>query len=145
MQALGPEAASSGWLAAELSASNTHLLMLKQDCGNLNHLHKVETRFYCPQMFLYLSFQCGDDVSELKYTFRDCKEQCGRSVGWNWLQVHELAVLTANIEFKVLMGCTWLGSTDTVPCNFRAYWRLAVQSSVIDSPDESQRQKLYVD
>ncbi len=26
----------------------------------------VETRFYCPQAFLSLDFQCRDDVSELK-------------------------------------------------------------------------------
>ncbi len=32
----------------------------------LKHLHNVETRFYCPQMFLSLDFQCRDDVSELK-------------------------------------------------------------------------------
>ena len=32
----------------------------------LKHLHNVETRFYCPQTFLYLDFQCRDDVSEIK-------------------------------------------------------------------------------
>ena len=34
--------------------------------GHLKHLHNVETRFYCPQTFLSLDFQCRDDVSELK-------------------------------------------------------------------------------
>ncbi len=32
----------------------------------LKHLHNVEPRFYCPQTFLSLDFQCRDDVSELK-------------------------------------------------------------------------------
>ena len=32
----------------------------------LKHHHNVETRFYCPQAFLSLDFQCRDDVSELK-------------------------------------------------------------------------------
>ncbi len=32
----------------------------------LKHLPNVETRFYCPQTFLYLDFQSRDDVSELK-------------------------------------------------------------------------------
>ena len=32
----------------------------------LKHLHNVETRFDCPQTFVYLDFQCRDDVSELK-------------------------------------------------------------------------------
>ncbi len=31
----------------------------------LKHLHNAETRFYCPQTFLSLDFQCRDDVSEL--------------------------------------------------------------------------------
>ena len=39
------------------------------------HLHNVETRVYCPQMFLSFEFQCRDGVSELYYTFWDCKEQ----------------------------------------------------------------------
>ncbi len=30
------------------------------------HLPNVETRFACPQTFLYLDFLCRDDVSELK-------------------------------------------------------------------------------
>ena len=34
--------------------------------GELKPLHSVEMRFYCPQTFLYLDFQFGDDVSELK-------------------------------------------------------------------------------
>ncbi len=33
---------------------------------NLKHLHNVEMRFYCPQAFLSLDFQCRHDVSELK-------------------------------------------------------------------------------
>jgi len=37
----------------------------------LKHLLKVRTRFYCPQAFLSLDFQCRDDVSELKQTFWD--------------------------------------------------------------------------
>ncbi len=41
---------------------------------NIKHLHNVETRFYCPQTFLHLDFQCRDDVSELKYMFRDWEE-----------------------------------------------------------------------
>ena len=32
---------------------------------HLQHLN-VTTRFYCPQAFLSLGFQCKDDVSELK-------------------------------------------------------------------------------
>ena len=32
----------------------------------LKHLHNVETRFYCPQTFLYLDFQYRDDVSKSK-------------------------------------------------------------------------------
>ena len=32
----------------------------------LKHLPNVETRFYCPQTFLYLYFQCRDDVSEVR-------------------------------------------------------------------------------
>ncbi len=35
-------------------------------CNTLKHLPNVETRFYCPQTFLSLDFQCRDDVSELK-------------------------------------------------------------------------------
>ncbi len=35
-------------------------------CIDLKHLHSVETRFYCPQAFLSLDFQCRDDVFELK-------------------------------------------------------------------------------
>ncbi len=34
--------------------------------SNLTHLSTVETRFYCPQAFLSLDFQCRDDISELK-------------------------------------------------------------------------------
>jgi hypothetical protein len=30
----------------------------------LKHLPNVKTRFYCPQAFLSLDFQCKDDVSE---------------------------------------------------------------------------------
>ena len=37
----------------------------------LQHLRNVETRLYCPQAFLSLDFQCRDDVSEVKQTFRD--------------------------------------------------------------------------
>jgi len=40
----------------------------------LKHLHNVETHLYCPQTFLYLDFQCRDDVSEWKQTFRDREE-----------------------------------------------------------------------
>ncbi len=40
--------------------------MSAYDYDNLKHLHNVETRFYCPQAFLSLDFQCRDDVSELK-------------------------------------------------------------------------------
>ena len=32
----------------------------------LKHLHNVEMRFYRPQAFLSLDFQCRDDVSETK-------------------------------------------------------------------------------
>ena len=32
----------------------------------LKYLHNVETRFYCPQMFLSLDFHCRDDMFELK-------------------------------------------------------------------------------
>ena len=39
----------------------------------LQHLRNVETRLYCPQAFLSLDFQCRDDVSEVKQTFRDYK------------------------------------------------------------------------
>ena len=34
--------------------------------SGLNHLPDVERRFYCPQVFLRLDFQCQMDVSELK-------------------------------------------------------------------------------
>ncbi len=38
----------------------------------VKHLHNVETRSYCPdQTFLKSKFQCRDDDSEFKYTFRD--------------------------------------------------------------------------
>ena len=32
----------------------------------VKHLPKVETHCYCPQAFLSLDPQCGDDISELK-------------------------------------------------------------------------------
>ncbi len=48
-----------------------HRLLVTLHHVALKHLHNVETRFYCPQTFLYLDFQCRDDVSELKQTFRD--------------------------------------------------------------------------
>ena len=32
--------------------------------GTLQHLHNVETRFYCPQTLLSLDFQRSNDVSE---------------------------------------------------------------------------------
>ena len=32
----------------------------------LKHIHNVETRVYCPQTFLGVDFQCGDNVSELQ-------------------------------------------------------------------------------
>ena len=46
------------------------------DClgSPLRHFHNVETRFYCPQPFLSVNFQCRDDVSELRQTFWDWKE-----------------------------------------------------------------------
>ena len=34
-------------------------------------LYTVETRFYCPQTFLSLHFQCRDDISDLKQMFWD--------------------------------------------------------------------------
>jgi len=37
------------------------------------HLHNVEMRFYCPQMFLRLDFQRVDDISELRKTFHHLK------------------------------------------------------------------------
>ncbi len=33
----------------------------------LKHLPNVETRFYCPQAFLSLDFQCRDDIFELTF------------------------------------------------------------------------------
>ncbi len=39
----------------------------------LKHPHIVEMRFYCPQTFLYLDFQCRDDVSELNQAFSGLK------------------------------------------------------------------------
>ena len=33
-------------------------------CNTLKHLPNVEMRFYCPQAFLSLDFQCGGDVAE---------------------------------------------------------------------------------
>jgi len=35
------------------------------------HVHNVETRCTVPRNFLSLDFQCRDNVSELKQTFRD--------------------------------------------------------------------------
>ncbi len=35
-------------------------------CVCLKHLHNVETRFFCPQTFLSLDYQCRDGVSELE-------------------------------------------------------------------------------
>jgi len=32
----------------------------------VKHLPNVQTRFYCPQVFLSGDFQCKDGVSELK-------------------------------------------------------------------------------
>ena len=41
----------------------------------LKHLHNAEMPFPCPQTFLSLECQSrDDDVSELKYKFRDWKE-----------------------------------------------------------------------
>ncbi len=37
----------------------------------LKQLHNADMRFYCPQTFLSLGFQCRDDVPEFKMTFRD--------------------------------------------------------------------------
>ena len=34
----------------------------------LKHFPNVEPRFYCPQAFLSLDFQCKDEISELKQT-----------------------------------------------------------------------------
>ncbi len=42
------------------------LLVFLPQYSILKHLPNVETRFYCPQTFLSLDFQCRDDVSELK-------------------------------------------------------------------------------
>ena len=44
-------------------------LLSRQVSMYLQHLHNVDTRFYCPQMFSY--FWCRDDVSERKQMFQD--------------------------------------------------------------------------
>jgi hypothetical protein len=45
-------------------------LSLLHDLASLitcpEHLHNVETHFYCPQTFLSFDFPCRNDVSELK-------------------------------------------------------------------------------
>jgi len=59
-----PQAAIAQYCPALLQTAQqqpvTHLAL------SLNHLHNVETSFYCPQTFLCLDFQYGDDISELK-------------------------------------------------------------------------------
>jgi len=45
-----------------LAAETQHKVSLRYP----KHLHNVEMRFYCPQTFLSLDFQCRDDVSESK-------------------------------------------------------------------------------
>ena len=53
------------------------------------HLHNVETPFYCPQTLLNLTFQCRDDISEIKQTLWDCKELfCLEHARWSWLRLH---------------------------------------------------------
>ncbi len=42
--------------------------------NDLKHLPNVETRFYCPQAFLTLDFQCRDAVSEFKTDVLGLKE-----------------------------------------------------------------------
>ncbi len=37
----------------------------------LKHLHNVETRFYCPPMFLTLIFKCRDAIPEFQEKFWD--------------------------------------------------------------------------
>ena len=44
--------------------SSCQAFLMQKD---LNHVHNVEKRFYCPQTFLSLNLQCRDDVSELKF------------------------------------------------------------------------------
>ena len=48
-----------------------HLWLQVCLCPGVKHLHNVDTQLYCPPTFLSLDFQCSDDVSELKQTFRD--------------------------------------------------------------------------
>jgi len=52
---------------------NLGLVIITTVRHELEHLRNVEKRFYCPQTFLSLTFQCRDDVCELKQTLRDRK------------------------------------------------------------------------
>ncbi len=52
-------------------------------------------RFYCPQAFLNLDFQCRDDVSELKHMVWDCKEH---------LLLHAEAVTVKLLEKSAHLG-----------------------------------------
>jgi len=53
----------SSHMPSQLQLS-TQLALCFQE--QLKYHDNVETRFYCPQIFLYLDSQCRDDVSELK-------------------------------------------------------------------------------
>jgi len=43
----------------------SHVILVVQ-----KHPPSIKKRCYCPQTFLYLDFQCKDDMSDVKYTFR---------------------------------------------------------------------------
>ena len=70
--------------------SHYYAVLCSQSTERLNHIYNVETRFYCPQTFLCLDFQCRDDVSEVKQTFWHCKElpPCPITEAW-WQCIQE--------------------------------------------------------
>ena len=73
-----------------LSASVNRTLMVEPVCPlgqilcsnkvNLEHLHSVETHFYCPQTFLSLDSQCRDEVSELKLRRIGIEKSCAATI-----------------------------------------------------------------
>jgi len=57
-----PVAQASGQV--KLDKDSMHLSAKCDPFYHLKPLPNVETRFYCPQAFLILGFQCRDDVSK---------------------------------------------------------------------------------
>ena len=62
----GEDSQPAGIFSGLVSSSNNGGFASVSPACFLKHLHNVETRFYCPQTFLYLDFQCRDGVSEFK-------------------------------------------------------------------------------